>query len=69
MKAEGLLPGRRGLVLLRVGDHDGGVQVDRDQPAVRAGRASPASAQARSRAAARAARIAFSARGTSAASA
>ena len=69
MEPERLLPGRRGLLLLRVRDHDRGVDVDRDQAAVRAGRASPASAQARSRAAARAARIARSARGASAASA
>ena len=38
MEAERLLPGRGGLLLLRVRDHDGGVQVDGDQAAVRAGR-------------------------------
>ena len=36
MEAEGLLPGRRRLLLLGVGDHDGGVQVDGDQAAARA---------------------------------
>ena len=38
MEAEGLLPGRRGLVLLRARGHDRRVDVHRDQPAVRAGR-------------------------------
>ena len=41
VEAEGLLPGRRGLLLLRVRDHDRGVQVDGDQAAVRAGRVRP----------------------------
>ena len=41
MEAERLLPGRRGLLFLGVGDHDGGVQVDGDQPAVRARRRVP----------------------------
>ena len=36
--AEGLLPGRTGLFLLRVRDHDGRVQVDDDRAAVAAGR-------------------------------
>jgi hypothetical protein len=34
--SEGFLPGRGGLLLLRVRDHDGGVQVHCHQPAIRA---------------------------------
>ena len=41
VEAEGLLPSRRGLLFLRVGDHDRGVQVDGDQPAIRAWRVLP----------------------------
>ena len=68
VEAERLLPGRRGLLLLGVGDHDGGVQVDGDQPAVRARRGVAGQRPRPLPGRARAARIAFSARGRSAAS-
>ena len=41
VEAEGFLPSRRGLLFLRVGDHDRGVQVDGDQAAIRAWRVLP----------------------------
>jgi hypothetical protein len=41
VEAEGFLPSRRGLLFLRVGDHDRGVHVDGDQPAIRAWRVLP----------------------------
>jgi hypothetical protein len=41
LEAERLLPRGSGFLFLRVGDHDRGVQVDRDQPAARARRGVP----------------------------
>ena len=68
MEPERLLPRRRCLLLLRARSHDGGVHIERDQPAAGPGADGPASAHARARAAERAARIAFKARGASVAS-
>jgi hypothetical protein len=38
MEAERLLPRRRGLLLIRMRNHDGGIDIDRDQRPIRARR-------------------------------
>jgi hypothetical protein len=67
MEPERLI-GESGFLLLRVREHDRGVDVDGDQAPLWTGAASRASAQARFRADGRAVRIALSASGASAAS-